>query len=94
MLTSILAAAGGFNWNSVFEDKRTVWLALAFCFGVLVMVGYLWHVNQDRRLKVRMVERGFSAEEIERVMQAGRAKEELETPHPRPASNARPTPSE
>ena len=81
MLTSILAAAGGFDWmdgwNTVFKNEGAVIFALAIPFGVLLMVGYLWHVNQDRRLKVRMVERGFSAEEIERVMQAGRAKEEL-----------------
>lgn len=37
----------------------------------LAVIGYFWLRSRETRLKERMVEKGYSADEIERVVRAG-----------------------
>ncbi len=78
MLYSILAQSGsessGFDWNAL--SRIEIIVPLAGCLvGAIAIVAVIWAKSiKDQRiieLKRSMVEQGMSAEEIERVIQAG-----------------------
>lgn len=61
----------GFDWNQLLEPPLGAILTGGLVTIVLLAVcGYFWLRSRETRLKERMVERGFSAEEIERVIRA------------------------
>lgn len=53
---------------------------LIFCVPIVVVVAYFCYkiakVNSDNELKRRLVERGFSVDEIERIINAGTEKDD------------------
>lgn len=63
------------NLAEIVWDKQTLTVAGAFGVPIVAFISYAWfHANKARSenaLKRAMVERGMSAEEIERVIAAG-----------------------
>jgi len=62
-------------WNA-----GTITMAGAYAVAVVAVAGGLWYAVERttsvNRLKQRMVERGMSAEDVERVMAAGMPRKE------------------
>lgn len=62
------------NWDGLFEHDVIVPLA-GCAIGLVAVIGYFWsrsvRVKSEAELKRSMIERGMSAEEIERVIDAG-----------------------
>ena len=71
-----------FSWNSLIENLPAI-LCITFIFGGWVMVAIVrsftdsWRkvreAEQTAALKQSMVEKGMSADEIERVLKAGKS---------------------
>ena len=61
-------------------DKLLSPAILAMMIPIVAIIAYYWHltckVNSNNELKRDMLERGMSAEEIERVLNAGKADKE------------------
>ena len=59
------------EWNRLLDPPLGA-IIFGAISGVLnfSVIGYFWLRSREIRLKQRMVDRGFSAEEIERVMHA------------------------
>jgi hypothetical protein len=76
-----MLARSGFDWNTYVREGDFALLVMCIIVAVVVVTALaLWHWSKVRiaeaelRLKERMVERGFSADEIERVFAAGSSK--------------------
>ena len=58
------------EWNI-----QTIAVVMGCAIPIVAIIGGIWHrvehIKSDNELKRRMVERGMSAEEIERVMASG-----------------------
>lgn len=72
------------DWNALFEMPNPVFL----CAGIVAVVATIapqWskvtRSRNEARLKEKMIERGYSADEIERVTRAG-VNEESDGEHP------------
>jgi len=67
-------------FSEIVWDAGTITMAGAFAIPLAAIIGGTWYklekAKSDNRLKQRMVERGMSAEEIERVLAAKGAKED------------------
>ena len=67
---------GEIDWNTLLMEKDALVMIMGPTAAVLIILGSViaiqWRkvrqAEHDARLKERMIERGFSAEEIERVM--------------------------
>jgi len=62
------------DWNSLLENREfgaIAFMALLAILGIAVLVGTYWQKTLQARLKERMIERGFTAEEIISVINAG-----------------------
>ncbi len=61
------------NWDTLFEHDILVPLA-GCAIGMVAVIGYFWtravRAKAEAELKRSMIERGMSAEEIERVINA------------------------
>lgn len=61
-------------WCEIVWNERTLAVVLVFAIPLVAIIGGLWFKSQkdaaETELKQRMVERGMSAEEIERVLAA------------------------
>ena len=57
--------------RSAFQSPYIVPVTMVFCAIVFVVV-ITWSQARATRLKEKMVERGFTADEIEQVMKAGK----------------------
>lgn len=73
-----MLALNGFDWNEFVQGGDFAPLVVCIVMTIMVVTALaLWHWSKVRiaeaelRLKERMVERGFSPEEIERVFAAG-----------------------
>jgi hypothetical protein len=71
---SLLAAI---EWNRLLDPPigAIIFGGIAGVFNFAI-IGYFWYRSREIRLKERMVDRGFSAEEIERVVHAVPARQE------------------
>ena len=61
------------DWNSLLENRDfgvIAFMALLAILGIAAMVGSYWQKTLQARLKERMIERGFTAEEIIAVINA------------------------
>ena len=67
-------ALASFDWDDLFEPPTIIFL-VGGLIAVTAIVAHQWRRAQkssdDARLKEQMLQRGFSAEEIERVIKAG-----------------------
>jgi hypothetical protein len=73
-------AGSGINWNAFVTSDTlplVVFLTLAGLVALIAILARQWKqvrvAEAEAGLKLRMIERGFSADEIERVLQAGLA---------------------
>ena len=59
------------EWNRLLDPPigAIIFGGIAGVFNFAI-IGYFWYRSREIRLKERMVDRGFSAEEIERVVYA------------------------
>ena len=66
--------------SDIVWDAGTITMVGVFAIPLATIIGGLWYklekAKSDNLLKQRMVERGMSAEEIERVLAAKGAKED------------------
>jgi hypothetical protein len=66
----LAAAAAEFVWN-----EKTLAVVMVFAIPIVAIIGGLWYkieqVKSVNHLKRRMIERGMSVDEIERVIKAG-----------------------
>ncbi len=63
------------DWNSVFQSAfrspYIVPVAGVFC-AIVFVLAITWSQARATRLKEKMIERGFTADEIEQVLKAGK----------------------
>ena len=77
MWPPILLQASGFDWNALFDEDVIVFLIpLAGCLiGLAAVVGYTWYwvvkAKTEADLKKSMIEKGMSADDIERIIDIG-----------------------
>jgi hypothetical protein len=76
-----MLALSGFDWNTYVREGDFAGLVVCIIMAIIVITALaLWHWSKVRiaeaelRLKERMVDRGFSPEEIERVFATGSSK--------------------
>ena len=74
MLTPLLAASDGIDWNVILLKDPVIPFVFMLLIGGGIGGGYLWLKSKTLRLKEKMVDRGFSPQEIEQIMQAGESK--------------------
>ena len=64
----------GINWNRIL-DPPVIMFIVGAIIAVAAIVAPQWRkaakASEDARLKEQMIQRGFSADEIERVIRAG-----------------------
>jgi SOS response regulatory protein OraA/RecX len=64
----------GIDWNRILEPPVVMFIVAAI-IAVAAIVAPQWRrsvkASEDARLKEQMIQRGFSADEIERVIRAG-----------------------
>ena len=73
-------AGSGIDWNTLLTAETVplmLFLALAGLVALIAIIARQWRQvrvgEAEAGLKLRMIERGFSADEVERVLQAGLA---------------------
>ncbi len=76
-LLSVLAqsSGGGFSWDLLFDHKVIIFVvggAIAISAIVAAPLRGYFESKQLNRLKADMIERGFAADEIARVVESGR----------------------
>ena len=59
------------EWDRLFPILENA-IGMLFVVAIVSLVAAAWAVTRKTRLKNKMVERGFTASEIEEVMNAGR----------------------
>ena len=63
--------------DKLFSNTSSLTILLIFSIPIIAVGGYYWHEVMKNRsnneLKKSMIERGMSADEIERVMNAGKS---------------------
>ena len=62
-------------WEKIFSDTGNLVIILCFSIPIIAIIGYYWHEvlknRSNNELKKSMLERGMSAQEIEKVINAG-----------------------
>ena len=62
-------------WDKIIQNPESIGLIMVFSIPIVAIVAYYWHEvvknRSDNEVKKSMLERGMSAQEIERVMNAG-----------------------
>ena len=62
-------------WEKIFSDTGNLVIILCFSIPIIAIIGYYWHEvlknRSNNELKKSMLERGMSAQEIEKVISAG-----------------------
>ena len=61
---------GTFPWNEMVQSQGFMFSLWSVSIVAVIVGAFVWYRTQTIRLKTEMVCRGFSAEEIERVMNA------------------------
>ncbi|UCG31658.1 MAG: hypothetical protein JSU68_08315 [Phycisphaerales bacterium] len=87
MWSTPLALQAGFDWSALLDEDVLVFLIpLAGCvIGLAAVIGHTWYrvvkAKSEAELKRLMIEQGLSADEIERIIEAGpESMRETDTP--------------
>lgn len=70
----MIAQIAGWDWRSILEPRTLIFIAMgAVGFSAIFIPHWrrVREVEASARLKLKMLERGFSADEIERARDAG-----------------------
>ncbi|MFC1636337.1 hypothetical protein ACFL5Z_16020 [Planctomycetota bacterium] len=77
MWPTILLQESGFDWNALLDENIIVFLIpLAGCLiGLAAVIGHAWYLvvkaKAEADLKKSMIEKGMSADDIERIIDVG-----------------------
>lgn len=70
----MMALIAGWDWRSILEPRTLVFIVMGVVGFSAIFIPHWRRVREveaSTRLKLKMLDRGFSADEIERVINAG-----------------------